>query len=164
MTAPRPDHVVGLGRLVVSQSAETLAVLGLGSCVAVIMDDRERAIGGIVHVLLPSQSLSRDRSNPARFAETAVPVLVGEMERAGASRSAISARLVGGAAMFSTLTPAGSVHIGQRNVAAARLACRSAGLRMAGEAVGGMVGRSVWFDVATGIVTVRTVGGEPEQL
>ncbi len=164
MTGPRSDHVIGLGRLGVSRSGETLAVLGLGSCVAIIMDDRDRAVGGIVHALLPSESLSRDRSNPARFAETAVPLLVTRLEELGADRSAVTVRLVGGAAMFSTLTPAGAVHIGQRNVAAARLACRTAGLPIVGEAVGGVAGRSVWFDVGSGIVTVRTVGGEPGHL
>ncbi len=139
----------------------TLAVLGLGSCVAVIMHEPQAVAGGIVHVVLPSMSLSRDRSNAARFAETAIPLLLSQMEAAGADRGRVAARLVGGASMFAALTPAGTVHIGRRNVVACRLALRAAGVPIVGEAVDGDVGRSVRFDVGSGAATVRSVGRDP---
>jgi chemotaxis protein CheD len=165
MTAtPTVDRVVGLGQFVVLQGRGTLASYGLGSCVGVVFHDQEARVGGLVHVVLPSGKLSRDRSNPARFAETAVPLVLGEMLRAGAVRGRISARLVGGASMFAALTPAGTVQMGQRNLNACRLALQQASVRVAAEAVGGEIGRSLWFDVATGTVTVRSVGRAPEVL
>ena len=163
MTMPTASHTVGLGHAAVVREG-TLAALGLGSCVAVIMYDSEEEVGGLVHVVLPSTSLSRDRSNPARFAETAIPFLLERMGESGGSPRRIAARLVGGAAMFASLAPAGTVHIGQRNIVACRQALRAAGIPIAAEAVGGDAGRSVWFDVTTGTVTVRSVGHEPAEL
>ena len=160
----RADRLVGLGQSAVARGRGTLAVLGLGSCVAVILHDREARVGGLVHVVLPTESLARDRSNPARFAETAVPHLLDEMGAAGARRDRVVARLVGGASMFANLVPAGTPHMGHRNVMACHRALRAAELLVAGESVGGDAGRSVWFEVESGKVTVRRVGHEPEVL
>jgi chemotaxis protein CheD len=115
-------------------------------------------------VVLPSPSLSRDQSNPARFAETAVPMLIGELVRAGAVRGRLTARLVGGASLFASLTAPGTVQIGQRNVNACRGALAAAGIDVVAAAVGGEVGRSVWYAVQSGAVLVRSVGHAPEHL
>jgi chemotaxis protein CheD len=115
-------------------------------------------------VVLPTASLSRDRSNPARSAESAVPLLVGEVLREGGVRGRLRARLVGGASLFSALTPPGTVQIGQRNISACRAALVAQGIDVVAEAVGGELGRSVWLDVATGTVTVRSVGHAPQQI
>ena len=159
MNQRNSEQLVRLGIIVVSNGDDTLAALGLGSCVAVLLHDPRAGVGGMAHVLLPSQSLSRDRSNPGRAADTAVPALVEQMTERGASQPLMVARMVGGASMFSDLLAAGTVHIGERNVVACRLALRKAGIPVVGEAVGGKGSRSVWFDVGSGSVTVRSVHG-----
>jgi chemotaxis protein CheD len=164
MTTIMPPRAIGLGEWAVLRDAGTLACLGLGSCVALILDDREARVGGVAHIVLPSPSLSRDRSNAARFGETAVPFLINEMVRAGAVRGRLKARLVGGASLFAALTAPGTVQIGHRNLRVSRTGLAEAGVAIVGEAVGGEVGRSVWLDVDTGVVTVRSVGHAPEQL
>ena len=152
------DVVVRLGELAVRRGSGVLVTLGLGSCVAVMLHDRQTGTGGLAHVLLPSRSPGRESGRPARFADQAVPLLVAEMQRAGAGTSGVAARLVGGATMFAQLMPRGAVHMGERNVLACRQALEEAGIPIVGEAVGGEVGRSLWFDVAQGTVTVRSVG------
>src|SRR5262249_58279330 len=62
----------------------TITTIGLGSCVAITLYDAAARVGGLAHVLLPSETLSRDRSNPAKFAVTVVPLLVSEMAKLGA--------------------------------------------------------------------------------
>jgi chemotaxis protein CheD len=164
MTGSTGDQTVGLGHYAVTRGGGTLACLGLGSCVAVVLHDPEARVGGLAHVVLPSTSLSRDRSNPGRFAETAIPLLIAETLRAGAVRGRLSARLVGGASMFTNLVPAGAVQMGQRNINACRAALEAAAIPITGEAVGGEIGRSVWLAVESGALTVRSVGREPERL
>jgi chemotaxis protein CheD len=132
--------------------------------VAVILYDRYASVAGLAHVVLPSASLSRRRERPARFADTAVPLLVGEMRVAGADPPRMAARLVGGASMFANLLAAGTVAMGERNVLAARSALRAVGVSIVGEAVGGTAGRSVWFDVRRGTAIVRSVGAEDHVL
>lgn len=158
------EVAIGLGRSAVANGAGALAVHGLGSCVAVVLHDPATVLGGIVHVVLPSRQLSRDQSNPARFAETAVPHLVNEMEAAGGRRERLTARLVGGASMFAALTPAGSEHIGKRNTTACRAALEAIGVPIVGESVGGEAGRSLRFDVAQGRLMVWSVGNPPHEL
>jgi len=137
-----------------------IVTLGLGSCVAIMLHDPEACIGAMAHVLLPSHSLARDQSNPAKFPETAVPFLVHRMLAAGANRHRLVAKLAGGASMFAQLMTPGTVQMGERNIAASRAALREAAIPIIGEAVGGARGRSVRFWPQNGRVETRTVGGE----
>jgi chemotaxis protein CheD len=164
MRAENNQTVVALGEYAVVGGSGTLTALGLGSCVAVILHDVEGRVGAMAHVLLPAQSLARRSSSPARAADTAVPLLVEQMRRRGAVLERTHARLVGGSTMFGDLLPTGSVHIGERNVLACRTALRQVGVPIVAEAVGGRAGRSVWFDVGAGKVTVRVVGKEEMEL
>ncbi len=161
---PAREIVVHMGAYAVLRGEGTVAALGLGSCVAVILHDRHAQVVALAHVVLPSASLSRDRDRPARFADTAVPLLVGGMKIEGADVARIVARLVGGASMFANLLAAGTVPMGERNVLAARAALRAAGISIVGEAVGGSSGRSVWFDARRGTALVRSVGAEDRAL
>lgn len=123
-----------------------------------MIHDPDVPAAGMAHVLLPSQSLARDHSNPARFPETAVPLLVERLRALGATPGRLVAKLAGGASMFSQLLQPGTIQMGERNVVAARAALRAAGIPVVREAVGGTVGRSVRFDVASGEVEIRSVG------
>jgi chemotaxis protein CheD len=137
---------------------EVLVTLGLGSCVAILLHDESACVGGLAHVLLPEPALSRDRSNPSKFATTAVPVLVREMVARGARLPRLRAWLVGGSAMFQALMVPGSLNMGARNVIAARETLRTAGIPVVGEDVGGDYGRSVRFRVGSGQALVTAVG------
>lgn len=137
-----------------------LVTLGLGSCVAIMLHDPAHRVGGMAHVLLPSHSLSRDQSNPAKFPETAVPLLVQRLTALGADPRGLVAKLAGGASMFAQLMTPGSIQMGERNIAASRKALHQAGIPIVAEAVGGEKGRSVRFRVADGRVEARTVGGD----
>ena len=154
MTVPRV--LVRVGELMVTQAPARLAAVGLGSCVAIIMYDQSARLGGLAHVLLPSQGMSRVRGEPGRFAQTAVPALIERLIARGARSPMIAARLVGGASMFTSLTPPGTIQMGDRNVVAAREALHRHGVRLIREAVGGDYGRTVDFDLASGSVTVSS--------
>lgn len=151
-----------MGAYAIGRAGTVLRALGLGSCVAVVLSDREAGVGALIHIPLPSPSLSRNRDNPIRSPDTALPIVLAELERAGAERGRLTARLIGGAAMFGDLNVAGAVPMGERNVVACRSALRDAGVPVVAEVVGGSRGRSVWFDVGADAVTVRLVGREPE--
>jgi chemotaxis protein CheD len=152
MSSPR--LVVRVGELLVTDAPAVLAAVALGSCVAIMLYDERSRIGGLAHVLLPSQGMSRIKGEPGRFAQTAVPVLVERMIARGARAPSVTARLVGGASMFVSLTPPGAIQMGERNVVAAREALHRHGIRLVGEAVGGDFGRTVEFDLGTGKVEV----------
>ena len=136
---------------------DTLVTVGLGSCIAIMLYDAEAKVGGMAHVLLPTPALSRKDSNPAKFPQTAVPRLIELMVADGAKPQRITARLAGGASMFSALAPPGTIQMGERNLVAARQVLNSHGVPLIAEAVGGDFGRTVRLRVCDGRVEVSTV-------
>jgi len=152
--------VVTVADWAADQGTSDLLTLGLGSCVAIMLYDKETKVGAMAHVLLPSRSLARDATNPAKFPETAVPLLIQRMTQLGADPRRMVAKLAGGASMFAALMTPGTIQMGERNVVASRNALREAAIPIVGEAVGGGQGRSVRFHLADGSIEIRTVGAD----
>jgi len=61
------EIIVRVADLRVGANADVLVTIGLGSCVAVLLHDATAKVGGLAHVLLPSQALSRQDDNQAKF-------------------------------------------------------------------------------------------------
>ena len=151
------EHKVKIAEWAVALAPATIMTIGLGSCVAIVLHDATARIGGMAHILLPSPATARDSGRPGKYPSSAVPHLLTEMRALGA-RGAITARLVGGATLFGPMLRGKGVDsMGERNVAASRDALAAAGVPVVGELVGGDVGRSVYLDVASGRVNVRSV-------
>lgn len=134
-----------------------LSTIGLGSCVAIVLYDAVARVGGLAHVLLPSESMSRDRSNPAKFPATVVPLMLAEMDALGARVDRVRAKIVGGASMFGNVMLAGGVNIGERNVIAVREALAGARVPIVAEDTGADYGRSVYLFLEDGRVEVRSL-------
>ncbi len=141
----------------VAQGDAIIASVGLGSCVAIVLHDATAKVGGVAHVLLPSDSMARDRSNRAKFPSSAVPLLLEQMRALGALDRRISARLVGGASMFTSLLSSGGMQIGERNLLASRKALALARIPVIGEDAGGGHGRSVYLHTGDGRLEVRSM-------
>lgn len=145
-----------MGELAVAREDEVLAAVGLGSCVGVALVDPESRLVGLAHVMLPEPSSGRE-GGPGRFATTAVPALLEEMECAGASRARVVAKIAGGASMFRGLSPLGVGAVGERNAAAVRRALEQLGIPLVGEDVGGNWGRTVHLQAEDGAYIVSNV-------
>jgi chemotaxis protein CheD len=137
----------------------TIATIGLGSCVAIVLHDPAARVGGLAHVLLPNQSMSRDQSNPAKFPSTVLPILLKEMRELGAALPRIRAKIVGGASMFGNVLVSSGVNIGERNVIAVRDALAEARVPIVAEDTGSNYGRSVYLFIEDGRVEVRSLRG-----
>jgi chemotaxis protein CheD len=151
------ELVVRVADLRVGVGDDVLVTLGLGSCVAIVLHDMVARVGGLAHVLLPSPALSRADANPAKFPQSAVPRLLELMRADGAESKRITARLAGGASMFASLAPPGTIQMGERNLVAARQALQTHGVPLIAEAVGGDYGRTVRLRVQDGRLEVSTV-------
>lgn len=158
MSAATEERIVKVADWAVERGNRVLVTLGLGSCVAIMLHDPEARMGGMAHILLPSQRLARDEAHPAKFPETAVPLLVERLTALGAMRARLVAKLAGGASMFAQLMSPGTLQMGERNLVAARDVLRRHAIVVKAEAVGGERGRSVRFHVRDGRVEIRSVG------
>lgn len=156
--AEATEHVpVHIGDLKVATGSSVLYTVGLGSCVAIALYDGHERIGGLAHAMLPDPETGRSDGPPGRFATTAVPELIALMERRGAARRRLRARLAGGASMFRDVLDNAGLRLGRRNVEAARAALCAAGIPVDGEEVLGTYGRSVFLRTSDGKVLVTSV-------
>ncbi len=136
---------------------DVLLTVGLGSCVAIMLYDAEAQIGGMAHILLPSPALSRRDQNAGKFPQTAVPLLLQEMVGRGARASRTTARIAGGASMFASLQPVGTIQMGERNLVAVQTVLTHHSIPLVGSEVGGDFGRTVRLFADDGRIEVSTV-------
>lgn len=158
---------VGMANWQLARNQEILVTYGLGSCVGLSLWDDLTRIGAMAHIMLPNSTQMRFRveSNPAKFADTAITVMLEQFDQLGIPRERLQAKLVGGANMFGFYgpDPLDTMNIGQRNITATRAQLQQAGIAVRAEDTGGTAGRSVEFFSATGLLKVRTaLQGERE--
>lgn len=154
---------VRMGEMAASRTKQdAFSVVGLGSCVAMILIAPERRAAALAHVVLPDMSMTGGReAPPGKFADTALPALLDAMRPMGVRTEDTYAVLVGGATMFGHTTTSKLAAVGERNVEAARFHLTERGIGIASEDVGGTVGRSVQVNVADLSVSVRSGVDEP---
>jgi chemotaxis protein CheD len=138
---------------------DVLVTVGLGSCIGLALLDRAGGIAGLAHVVLP-EGAGDAPAQPGKFAETAVPALLGMLADLGARRFRLEAALVGGAQMFSF----GGLEIGARNEAAVRSALESERIPVRAALTGGSTGRTMKVTPVGGVVMVREAGSADRPL
>jgi chemotaxis protein CheD len=148
-----------MGEIEVSNRAgDELVARGLGSCIGLALIDRFAGVAGLAHIVLP-ESTENDRE-PGKFADLAVPALIDQVVRAGASKRRLEAVLAGGARMFEL----GELDIGARNAEAVRSGLAASGLSVRAADTGGTRGRTMRVGVGDCTVTVKEAGGEATTL
>lgn len=148
-----------MAEMAVTKAPGKIITLGLGSCVGACFYDTFNQIGGMIHIMLPSSALATSRDNPAKFADTGIPLLLAEMQKLGTSTANLVVKMVGGAEMFKIDGLDDRLRIGLRNIEAVEEMCRQYRLPVVARSVGGNVGKSISLDLDDGGVQVRMVNG-----
>ena len=149
---------VGMADLKVVSSPDGLITMGLGSCVAVALRDPVTKIGGMVHVMLPDSTALRGvHNNPAKFADTGIAELIRQMEAMGARKTRLTAKLAGGATMFTVSSKSDWGMIGDRNVDACKKILKELRIPVIAESTRENYGRTVTFYPETGEYHVKAV-------
>lgn len=149
---------VGIADLNTASSPDRLITVGLGSCIGIALYDKMKGLGGLAHIMLPDSSSFNTINNPNKFADLAIPILLEKMEKMGAARRNIKAKIAGGAAMFNFSDKSMIMDVGNRNSIAVKNVLSRLSIPIISEDVGGNKGRTMIFDTETGIVQIRTVG------
>jgi chemotaxis protein CheD len=149
---------VGIADMKMIQSPDLIRTSGLGSCVGVVIYDIIREIAGLAHIMLPDSSLAKSGPvNRAKYADTAVKELVGRLLIAGARQNSLKAKLAGGAQMFQFANGSDLMRIGPRNVEAVKKELGALRIPVISEDVGGSSGRTIEFNLKSGLLQIRTV-------
>jgi chemotaxis protein CheD len=148
--------MVGMAEIKLTRSQDdVLVALGLGSCIGICAYDPQTKVAGLAHVVLPD-STGHD-PNPGKFADTAIPRLLDEMAKRGASRSRIRVALAGGAQLFAFAGSGPRLEIGVRNAAAVLAILKAHNIPITESDLGGSCGRTVHL-YTDGRVRVKTIG------
>ena len=151
---------IHIGELATCSGEASLAVYGLGSCVALVLFDGDAGVGGLAHVLLPGPRPPQDTSSdlPAKYGCEVLGALREALVSAGASPRRLRAALVGGARLFAAAQEVDNA-IGARNVEALRACLDSEKIPLVAEETGGSEGRTVFFGLPGPRLEVKTLRG-----
>jgi chemotaxis protein CheD len=150
--------VVGVGDLAVSNDPSVvLTTYSLGSCIGVTIYDAVARVGGLLHIMLPDSSINPARAahQPAMFADTGVPALFRIAYQMKADKHRVVICVAGGAQM---MDQGGVFNIGKRNHDAVVALLNQHGLKVQATQVGGLVSRTILFNIRTGEVRLKVSG------
>ena len=147
-----------MGELGVGQTDGLLRTF-VGSCVGVTIYNRRWKLAGLAHVMLPESR--GQNSQPGKFADTAIPEMLRQLEKlSGGKKIRWSAKIAGGAKMFAFQTDTTIVDL---NVAAIERILAKLDIPILAKCCGGKQGRRIAVEIATGTMTVETIGAEPQR-
>lgn len=149
---------VGIGDLNIAKAPDRLITLGLGSCVGIALIDSFNKIAGLSHIMLPDSKSFSNTSNPMKYADTAIPLLMQKLIASGANRNNLKAKIAGGASMFSFADKSPMMDIGKRNAETVKSVLKDLNIPIIAEDVGGNKGRTMIVDPTTGTVILRITG------
>jgi len=149
---------VGMADLSIAQEPDVLTTLGLGSCVGIALYDSSIKLGGLAHIMLPDSTQIKNNSNKAKFADTAIELLLEQMVSKGARKNRIVAKIAGGAHMFDFKNMDDLMRIGTRNVTAVSQILKDISIPIIAQDTGDNYGRTIELHTLTGTLRVRTIG------
>ncbi|MBE6021756.1 MAG: chemotaxis protein CheD [Cellulosilyticum sp.] len=149
---------VGMADLNIAMEPDILTTLGLGSCVGIALYDPIIKIGGLAHIMLPDSTQIKNNENKAKFADTAMQVLLQQMLKQGAKKNRLVAKIAGGAHMFEFKNMDDMMRIGTRNVNAVLQILEEMRIPLIAQDTGDNYGRTIELHTTTGMLRVKTIG------
>ncbi|MGB4302719.1 MAG: chemotaxis protein CheD [Syntrophomonadaceae bacterium] len=149
---------VGMADLKLAKAPDKLMTAGLGSCIGICIFDPVVKVGVLAHIILPNSTQSKNPQNRAKFADSAIVMALEEMDKNGASRVRLQAKIAGGAQMFKFSGESDIMKIGERNTLAVIENLTKHNIKLVAKDTGGNFGRTIIFDVGDGSLLIRTIG------
>ncbi len=91
-----------------------------------------------------------------KFADKAIPTMIGRMVNWGAHKKNIVAKIAGGAHMFPSIKDKMVMDIGKRNLNVIKYLLGKSGIKIIAEDTGLNIGRTIKFDIGTGRLMIKT--------
>lgn len=134
-------------------TSDLVMVTVLGSCVSACIRDRERGIGGMNHFMLPDCGPDASvMSSSARYGAYAMEVLMNHLQKLGARRASLEAKVFGGGRVMSSLSQA---LVGERNADFVLRYLRTESVPVVAQDLLDVYPRKVYFFPASGRVMLK---------
>lgn len=148
---------IGIADMKMAKGEGMLVTYALGSCIGICLQDKISKLSALIHIMLPL-NMEAGRKNTMKYADTGIRETLKQMEARGSRRGNIVAKVAGGAKMFETASGSSLGNIGKRNIDSVHMILKAEQIRLLAEDVGGTTARTITFDPATGMVTVKSYG------
>lgn len=155
---------VGIGDYKISSAPSRIMTIGLGSCIGIAIYDRSKNLGGLAHIMLPDSNAFTKLTNPLKFANLAIVIMVEELIKGGACLRNLTAKIAGGASMFDFGDKAVNMDIGYRNGIAVKETLILLKVPLLSMDIGGNKGRTIIFDTNDGVLYIKTAGVQIKQI
>jgi chemotaxis protein CheD len=153
------------GEYYISNESETISTL-LGSCISVCLYEQIKGLGGMNHFLLPqklisSKDIKLDRKNihnsfeSTRYGITAMEVLILEMQKKGAKRENLRAKVFGGGEVIIRYNNTESV--GKKNIDVIKSYLKMEKIPIDLENTGNKIGRKIHFNTEDNSVLMEEI-------
>ncbi len=139
-----------------AETPHSLVTNGLGSCVGLCLYDEKVKKAGLAHIMLPEGDDSIEEKFYPRYANTAIRMMLAELEEMGCCRGNMIAKMAGGSSMFQNTKKEGK-GIGERNADSIASNLETLGITLTASDTGGDYGRSIEFRTATGEMHIRSI-------
>lgn len=150
---------VGMADVVLVKHPGKMVSLGLGSCIGLVIYDEASKVAAMAHIMLPESRGGKGEEKPGKFADTAVPILIDMVTKAGGKKERLKAKMAGGSQMFNVPgSKSGFLAVGSRNAEETEKHLKQSGIKLVASDTGGNRGRSVEFSTDDWILVVKTLG------
>lgn len=129
----------------------------LGSGMALSIYDPEMHVGGVLHFMLPSSMVNRQKAlaNPFIFADTGIPLLFRRTYKLGAAKERIVCHMAGGGSTLNS-----PFNVANENVQAVRSILAANNVSLHGECIGGLSSIYLTLNLSNGKVRAVKSNGE----
>ena len=148
---------IGIGEYVVVNDSTKISTVGLGSCIGTVIYETTNKISALSHIMLPTMGDRQDRIG--KYADTALPAMINDMEKKGALHGRMKAKIAGGASLFAFTDD--NLKIGERNTEAVRKILSEQKIPLVATDVGGDRGRTIIFNPETCELYIKMVKKGP---
>jgi len=148
---------VGIGDFKIGKG-DTKIRTCLGSCIALCLYNKDKKIGGLLHIMLPEAPIDKE-VKVAKYADTGTIQFLGAFKKEyNLEEADLEAKIFGGAKMI----PSALQDIGLDNAKKIREIMKEKNIKILKEKIGGEKGYRIELDVATGLVKCQIYGGTEE--
>ena len=145
---------VSMSDMKVASNDHILISSGIGSCIVITLYDPLKRVGALAHPML-AENIGNSTEYPLRFVGNAIDAMLSALAALGATKERLEAKIIGGATMFKVFDRSPD-SMGAQNAEAAKKKLEKEGIKIIVNDTGGNVGRSVAFELTTGLVEIKT--------
>ncbi len=148
-------YIVQVGDMKVGVKGDEIVTHALGSCLGLMVYDPVAHVGGLLHAMLPLSKINPQKAeaNPYMFVDKGVPCLFKEVYNLGGQKERLVVKAAG---CGSPIGKNEMFKIGERNYTVLKKLLWKNNVLLKAEETGGTISRTVYLDITTGRITIKT--------